>query len=331
MKYKLIALLCLAASTTDITFARQADFQIEFPVDCSLGETCWLMNYVDHDTQTEAVKDANCEARSYDGHKGVDIAIRDWNLQRSSVAILAPAPGKVLGVRNGETDIFPTQAQLTAIRKRGRECGNGVRIDHGDGWVTQFCHMKKGSINVAFGDEITAGTKLGEIGMSGQTVHPHMHMTLWKDGEVMSPFTGRRASQACGLKGAAPLWKDTIPYTGFSIYDAGFTETAPNFSALAQGQNPSVPKKTSPAFIFYMSFFGARASDEIHLTITQPDGELFSEQKITQKKTQARRHYYIGRKNSKGRFMSGNWTARAIIHRPDTGEHQTVTREITLE
>lgn len=330
MKHKLISLLCLSACAADASSPQPADFQIDFPMDCTVGQTCWLMNYVDHDTQNGVVKDASCEARSYDGHKGTDIAIRDWGEVLQGVAILAPAPGKVLGIRNGEADQFSTKSELTAIRNRGRECGNGVRIDHGEGWVTQFCHMKKGSVSVAFGDEISAGTKLGEVGMSGITEHPHMHMSLTKDDEVIDPYTGRKASQDCGLDKAQPLWSDAMPYAGFAIYDAGFTAARPNFSAIAQGKREAKPHSTSPAFIFYMSFFGARAKDEIHLTILQPDGETFTEQNITQERTQARRHYFIGRKNSKGRFMTGKWTAKAVILRPDTGERQEITRVIDL-
>ena len=288
------------------------------------------MNYVDHDTQKDAVKDANCEARSYDGHKGTDIAIRDWNDVLEGVDILAPAAGTVLGVRNGETDQFPTPAQMNAIRKRGRECGNGVRIDHGAGWVTQFCHMKKGSVSVSFGDKISAGTKLGEIGMSGITAHPHMHMTIMKNDEVIDPYTGRKSSQSCGLEGASPLWKDDLPYTGFAVYDAGFSAGVPDFKAIARGKDPAVPHKTSPAFVFYISVFGARTGDETHITMTRPDGTLFTEQRITQEKNQARRYHYIGRKTSKGNLMVGEWTAEAVVYRPDTGERKKITRTVTL-
>ena len=143
MKYSLIALslLCLTACKADVqteppktTKPPKTDgFKFEFPLDCTLGETCWLMNYVDHDTRDGSVRDAKCEARSYDGHKGTDVAIRDWSSTAQGVAIIAPAAGVVLGVRDGESDQFPTEAQKALIKKRGRECGNGVRIDHGQG------------------------------------------------------------------------------------------------------------------------------------------------------------------------------------------------------
>ena len=331
MKHKLITLLCLSACSADTSPKIPAGFQLDLPIDCTVGDSCWLINYVDHDTRDGVVKDAHCEARSYDGHKGTDIAILDWDPAHKGIAILTPAPGKVLGVRDGESDQFPASEKLSEIRARGRECGNGVRIDHGDGWTTQLCHMKKGSISVNFGDEINAGTKLGEVGMSGVTQHPHVHMTLRKDGDVIDPYTGRKASENCGLDGAQPLWRDAMPYNGFALYDAGFVTSRPDFSDIARGERQAAPHKTSPAFIFYMSYFGARTGDKTHLIITQPDGTVFRDKKFTQKKNQARRSYFIGDKNSKGRFMTGTWTAKAIIHRPDTDERQEITKTIVLD
>jgi len=73
-----------------------------------------------------------------------------------------------------------------------------------------------------------------------------------------------------------------------------------------------------------------RTGDKTQITITQPDGSVFANKKITQKKNQARRYHFVGRQNTQGRFMTGEWTAKALVHRPDTGERQTITRTIRL-
>ena len=79
-----------------------------------------------------------------------------------------------------------------------------------------------------------------------------------------------------------------------------------------------------------MNYFGARAGDRVELTIRQPDGQVFRENTILQDRTKARQAYFIGRKNSKGRFMSGQWSAEATVYRKDTGERQRAERKITL-
>ncbi len=61
--------------------------QLLFPVDCVEGEDCWVVNYVDVDSATNSINDFNCEPRSYDNHKGTDIAIRDWQSMEAGVLI----------------------------------------------------------------------------------------------------------------------------------------------------------------------------------------------------------------------------------------------------
>jgi len=106
----------------------------------------------------------------------------------------------------------------------------------------------------------------------------------------MDPFTGRRASDTCGLEGASSLWRNELPYMGFSIYDAGFTAAAPKYDAIARGKRSAEPHKTSPAFIFYISYFGPQTKDEIKLTITKPNGETFNQKSnITLRAVKTRR------------------------------------------
>jgi D-3-phosphoglycerate dehydrogenase len=46
----------------------------------------------------------------------------------------------------------------------GRECGNGVVIAHEDGWETQYCHMRRGSVAVQPGERVARGQTLGLVG-----------------------------------------------------------------------------------------------------------------------------------------------------------------------
>ena len=50
--------------------------QLGLPIRCFLGQDCWLVNLVDVDPGPGR-QDYTCSNRTYDGHKGVDIAIRD--------------------------------------------------------------------------------------------------------------------------------------------------------------------------------------------------------------------------------------------------------------
>ena len=149
-------------------------------MDCKPGTSCFLQNYVDHDAGS-AARDHRCAAQTYDGHKGTDIRLRDRTAMEQGVNVLAAARGTVKGVRDGLPDVSIRNAGTEAIK--GRECGNGVVIDHGDGWVTQYCHMRSRSIKVRQGDTVKAGTPLGLIGLSGMTEFPHLHFEVHIDGQ----------------------------------------------------------------------------------------------------------------------------------------------------
>src|SRR5690349_9680862 len=56
-------------------------FSLALPIRCQPGLTCFFQNYVDHDA-SDKVRDYNCGGRSYDGHDGTDIRIRNLEVQR---------------------------------------------------------------------------------------------------------------------------------------------------------------------------------------------------------------------------------------------------------
>jgi hypothetical protein len=137
-----------------------AALELSVPIACTPGVDCFVQQYVDRD-KGPGVRDYACGAETYDGHKGADIRLRTTAEVAKGVGVLASAPGTVIGARDGMADhLVRTDADRAGVA--ALECGNGVRIDHGEGWITQYCHMRKGSIAVKKGDEVKLGAKLGE-------------------------------------------------------------------------------------------------------------------------------------------------------------------------
>ncbi|UYV37979.1 M23 family metallopeptidase [Rhodobacteraceae bacterium D3-12] len=144
------------------------------PVDCMIPATCYIQNFVDADPGP-AARDFRCNPLSYDGHKGTDFALPTLADMARGVAVIAPAAGRVKGTRDGMDDgAYMTNPDSI----KNRKCGNGLVIDHGNGWHTQYCHLRKGSLAVRTGQQVTPGTPLGLVGQSGFAEFPHLHFSV---------------------------------------------------------------------------------------------------------------------------------------------------------
>ena len=176
----------LAHATGQQSPAYAADpIQLSLPLVCEPHKTCFIQNYFD-DEQGSGVHDYACGGASYDAHDGTDFRLISAEVTKANVAVLASADGVVKGLRDGVPDIFKRDNNAAAIK--GRECGNGVVIDHGEGWETQYCHMKMGTVVVVSGQSVKRGDRLGSVGFSGQADFAHVHITVRHNGRAVDPF-----------------------------------------------------------------------------------------------------------------------------------------------
>ena len=178
---------------------------LDLPLACELGRSCEIQQYVDHDPST-AARDYQCGTLSYDGHNGTDFRLPTRSAQRAGVNVLAAADGVVARVRDGMEDIARAATGAPAVGNR--LCGNGVVISHADGWETQYCHLAQHSVRVRPGQRLSAGTPLGQVGLSGATVFPHLHFTVRHKGAIVDPFAFGAPADSCG--GGAPLWRPAL-------------------------------------------------------------------------------------------------------------------------
>lgn len=243
---------------------------LALPVDCTPGADCYIQNLVDHDPGP-GVTDHACGHLTYDGHDGTDFALPTAADMQAGVAVLAAAPGTVRAVRDGMADI--AQGDAGAPDVTGRECGNGVVIDHGGGWETQYCHLAQGSIAVAPGDSVAAGAALGQIGLSGQTEFPHLHLSVRQDGRAVDPFDPDGVI-VCGSPAADPLWSVPPAYAPGGITDTGWATAVPDYAAIRAGLPDAAVTGAAPALVLWALMFGGRAGDVVEIDITGPLGTV---------------------------------------------------------
>lgn len=299
-----------------------AAFQLEVPVDCEIGGLCVIQQYPDRDAGPGS-SDYSCGSLSYDGHKGTDFRVPTKVEMERGVAVVAAAAGAVRGVRDGMADRDPAAPNAPNIR--GRECGNGVVIQHEDGWETQYCHLRKGSVIVAEGDEVGVGDPLGMIGQSGQASFPHLHFALRRNGEPIDPFDGRPLSSACESGEVRSIWSPAaaaeLSYAPGGALDAGFTLGRPTLHGVAEGAGAEFrAPRTAPALVFWARFYGARSGDVLKVVFAGPDGEEIAANAIEIPRNRAVQFGFSGKRKGESDWPAGDYSGRAILVR----ENETV-------
>ena len=305
MRTALAAISCCLATTV----AGQP--LLEFPLDCTLGETCYIQQFMDHDPGP-AASDYTCAPMTYNGHKGTDFALPTFMGLKSNIGVKAAAAGTVLGVRDDMAENWISKPDADAIK--GRDCGNGLVIDHGGGWQTQYCHMQAGSLTVKKGDVLPSGTLLGYVGTSGRTEFPHLHLSVRKNSTPVDPFAPDGAT--CGTEPEQTLWKDTPHVQPGGILNLGFSFEVPKYANVRIGTAEQPITQTSPAIVAYSYVFGGRANDIIRLTLKGPSGTMITND-YQLPKNRAQFFRAAGKKLKKSKWPSGTYVAIAEMIRSE--------------
>ena len=85
-------------------------------------------------------------------HAGLDFAVP------AGTPIKTPAAGKVILIGNYFFN------------------GNTVFVDHGQGFISMFCHMS--NVDTKVGQQLARGDVVGKVGSTGRATGPHMHWNV---------------------------------------------------------------------------------------------------------------------------------------------------------
>ncbi|MCI8575177.1 MAG: M23 family metallopeptidase [Bacilli bacterium] len=110
------------------------------------------------------------------GHTGVDIG---WRQNEEDNKVFAHSAGTVITAVDGK-DTTPGSRGLASY-------GNYVDIDHGNGYVTRYAHLRKGSVRVKKGDKVDKNTLIGIIGESGNVTGRHLHFEVFHNKQRIDP------------------------------------------------------------------------------------------------------------------------------------------------
>lgn len=186
-----------------------------------------ISNFVDLDpTYPNHLLDWNCGTRTYDladgsNHAGIDIFLWpfQWTLMDSqAIDIIAAAPGTIIGKTDGNDD--------RSCPNHYSADWNAVYLQHADGSVAWYGHMKKFSqTSKPIGATVATGEFLGKVGSAGFSTGPHLHFenhSAVSNYQILEPFHG-----ACNVP--ASLWAQQRPYNDSAINKIATHDAEPFF------------------------------------------------------------------------------------------------------
>ncbi|MCR5357518.1 MAG: peptidoglycan DD-metalloendopeptidase family protein [Lachnospiraceae bacterium] len=95
-------------------------------------------------------------------HNGVDLA--------------APSGSPILAAYDGDVVSAGYSSSM----------GNYIMIDHGDSLITIYMHAS--ALYVSSGQSVSKGQKIAAVGSTGRSTGPHLHFSVRKDGNYVSPW-----------------------------------------------------------------------------------------------------------------------------------------------
>ncbi|WP_298765663.1 peptidoglycan DD-metalloendopeptidase family protein [uncultured Polaribacter sp.] len=228
-----------------------------------------VSNFLDYDTNfPNKLKDYNCGTRTYDtqdgyNHNGLDIytwPFSWYQFQNNMSEVIAAAAGTIIFKEDGKPDMNCGFSNLT---------WNAVYIEHSDGSVAWYGHLKTGTLtNKNVGDSVAEGEYLGVIGSSGSSTGPHLHFEVYdNNNNLVDPFTG-----PCNT--AASWWKNQPDYYSPNINTVLTHNSAPEFNTCPQTETTNIKNEFLPnTKVILASYFkDQKAGTSSNYNLTGPGG-----------------------------------------------------------
>ena len=271
-------------------------------------------NFVDEKPGT-GIQDYNCGQYTYDGHKGTDIGTWPfgWTKMASNeVEIIAAAAGVIIHKANGNSD--------QNCSWNGQQW-NAVYVQHTDGSVTWYGHMKKNSLtSKSIGASVAKGEYLGVVGSSGISTGPHLHFEVYSPkGTLIDPWGG-----SCNFMNGNSWWNPQHAYWDAKVCKIMTHNAAPTLPQCppesVNASNAFQPGQTVYAAAYFRDY---TANSNATYKLYRPDGSTAQTWTLN-KPNNSKILWWYYTYNLPTNAQAGTWTFRVTYFNQTINHYFTV-------
>nr|WP_245978431.1 M23 family metallopeptidase [Aurantiacibacter xanthus] len=95
--------------------------------------------------------------------------------------------------RSGTPIVAVSDGRVASAGRAGG-CGNTVKLSHGGGLETRYCHMSR--MAVRSGQSVKRGQVIGYVGSTGLSTGPHLHYEMYRSGRAINPASVKFVTRA---------------------------------------------------------------------------------------------------------------------------------------
>ena len=225
-----------------------------------------ITNYVDQNPGvgiSDYRSEAGVSGKSYDGHNGIDIAIPTFREMDSGVNVYAIHSGLVVEVEES----FPDRNTSCVSNQ-----WNTVTVAQNDGNRVYYGHLKTNSAVVEPGQQVAKGELLGQVGSSGCSTAPHLHLELRSGSNgVVDPFLTNQWCDAPAYEPPVTVFTGVLLEAPANQYTDALKDPPADINAIAVGRS----------LLPILHSANGSIGDTVGVRVLNPNGDVHIESAIT--------------------------------------------------